>query len=721
MLPTTAEQNRRDRLRARIDRLARNMVSISGLMVFLALMMIFAYLLSAVWPLFSPASLGTPQQISLPDQQRSWALGLNNQQSVAYRITDAGEGQFIRLQPTSTAMAGQLISQQLLLTAPTHIAQQGNSTLLANAQGQVVVASVNINSNHPSWLWPLGQQPQWLDPLRQPLRQIALTSTADQGYLLAAVTTDNRLLIAQAQPGQAWRVQSLPLTQPAQQLLVTPDGRQLYLLSGKQLAVYHQEQQKWVLREQRHWSQPPQHIALLPGGSSLLVQVADGSISSWFDVQTASHLRQLTRIQNFASASQSKGLLFSESQRRVFASLGTDGQFQLFSSQQPQPLLTSKLPDQVQAVSFAPEGNGLLLENDQGWSYYPLRNAYPEISWHSLWQKQWYENYPEPAYIWQSTSGNDDYQSKFSLVPLVFGTLKAAAYGMLFAVPLVLAGAIYSACFMSAGFRRVVKPSIELMGALPTVVIGLIASLWLAPLLERYVAVIILMPWLLAIALLFCAWLVHLLLQRYPRHWQGGRHLLLLLPLMLLALWLTTLLAPWLEQGILGQSLVQWLGPNFAQRNGLVVGIAMGFALIPLMFTLAEDALFSVPAILRQGSLALGATPWQTLVRVVLPSASAGICAALMIGFGRAVGETMILLMASGNAPVIDSSIFQGLRAMAANIAIEMPEAVMDSGHYRVLLLTALVLFLFTFVVNTIAEALRLRLRKRYNTHQDLP
>jgi phosphate transport system permease protein len=345
-------------------------------------------------------------------------------------------------------------------------------------------------------------------------------------------------------------------------------------------------------------------------------------------------------------------------------------------------------------------------------------NLYPDVTWRSLWQRLWYENYPEPAYVWQSTSGEDSYQAKFSLMPVIFGTFKAAAYSMLFAIPLALAGAIYTACFMSAGLRRVVKPAVEVMGALPTVVIGLVAGIWLAPMIERYLLAVLALPFLLAGVVLLCSWLVN---RFTTRPWSPGWDLLLLLPVVVLTVWLALAVGPWLELKLFGEPLHFWLGEDFDQRNTLVVGVAMGFALVPIIFSLAEDALFSVPASLSRGSLALGATQWQTVLRVVLPSASAGIFSALMIGFGRAVGETMIVLMATGNTPLIDGSLFQGLRAMAANIAIEMPEAVTSSSHYRVLFLTALVLFIFTFVFNTLAEAVRLRLRKRYTLNQETP
>ena len=137
---------------------------------------------------------------------------------------------------------------------------------------------------------------------------------------------------------------------------------------------------------------------------------------------------------------------------------------------------------------------------------------------------------------------------------------------------------------------------------------------------------------------------------------------------------------------------------TYVQRNTLVVGFAMGFAVIPIMYTIAEDALTAVPEHLRAASLACGATPWQTAVKVIVPTALSGIFAAVMIGLGRAVGETMIVVMAAGNTPIIDWNIFNGLRALSANIAVELPEAVKDGTLYRMLFLAALTLFVMTFV-----------------------
>ena len=343
-----------------------------------------------------------------------------------------------------------------------------------------------------------------------------------------------------------------------------------------------------------------------------------------------------------------------------------------------------------------------------------------EISWSSLWGKVWYESYQEPEYIWQSSSASNDFEPKLSLIPISFGTLKAAFYAMLIAVPLSIMGAIFTAHFMSPKMRQTVKPTIEIMEALPTVILGFLAGLWLAPYIENHLPGIFSLLLILPFGLLFAAWSWHMLpasiRHRVPDGWEAA----LLLPVVILLVFFSMELSPVLESTFFGGDIRIWmaqeLGIDYDQRNSVVVGLAMGFAVIPTIFSITEDAIFAVPKHLVQGSLALGATPWQTMMRVVILTASPGIFSAVMIGLGRAVGETMIVLMATGNTPVMDLSIFQGMRTLSANIAVEMPESEVGSTHYRVLFLAALVLFGFTFIVNTAAEIVRQRLRKRYSS-----
>jgi phosphate transport system permease protein len=333
-----------------------------------------------------------------------------------------------------------------------------------------------------------------------------------------------------------------------------------------------------------------------------------------------------------------------------------------------------------------------------------------------LWGKIWYEGYDEADYIWQSSASTNEFEPKFSLMPLSFGTIKAAFYAMLFAVPIAILGAIFTAQFMAPRMRQTVKPSIEIMEALPTVILGFLAGLWLAPYVETHLAGIFTLLLILPVGFIVCAWLWGYMPNKSAYEgWEAA----LLIPVVLLLIWVSMSLSSPIEtlffDGDMRTYMSNEWGLNYDQRNALVVGLIMGFAVIPTIFSIAEDALFSVPQHLVRGSLALGATRWQTMTSVVLPAASPGIFSAVMMGFGRAVGETMIVLMATGNTPLMDMSIFQGMRTLAANLAVEVPEAEVFSTHYRVLFLAALILFLFTFVFNTLAEIVRQRLRQRYS------
>ena len=330
----------------------------------------------------------------------------------------------------------------------------------------------------------------------------------------------------------------------------------------------------------------------------------------------------------------------------------------------------------------------LLVQDTQGvFQRYAIDNPHPETSMKSLWGKVWYEGYSEPEYTWQSSSASNELEPKFSLTPLAFGTLKAAFYAMLLSVPLAVCGAMYTAYFMAPAVRRKIKPVIELMEALPTVILGFFAGLFLAPFMESHLpgvfTVLLILP--LGIVTFAFAWaqLPARIRDLIPEGW----HVVILIPLVVVLAWLSFSLSQPMELLFFHGDMRNWLsndlGIDFDQRNAMVVGFAMGFAVIPTIYSIAEDALFGVPKSLSHGSLALGATPWQTVVKVVLPTASPGIFSAVMIGMGRAVGETMIVLMATGNTPIMNANIFEGMRTLAANIAVELSESAMASRQYR--------------------------------------
>lgn len=680
-----------DRRRRAIDRFTRRLVTCCGIAILLLMLLLFFWLIWVVLPLFTAPTLHSQATQQLWDREPALALGIQGEQG--WRIGRDGAARTIPLngQPAEPAFVLRPAPQQVVSSAD-------RRTLLLNAQGALTL----IQPVDGAWRYPLGEA-----PLQLPggaVKAMTLATPGEQKWRVAALT-DSGISVVTLVPRQAPHIISLPQAH-ADRLLLSPQGDLLYTSEGNVLRVWQLADDSATLRETVALTQPPRSLHLLAGGQSLLIQDGRG-ITQWFAIAGAQGPR-LHEIRTFANSSPTATIV-TETQRRVFATLEPNGALKLFASKQPGPILQRQLAPGVEQAIFSPRGDALLLERAGSWELLRISNPWPDVSWRSFWQKIWYENYPAPDWVWQSTNAADSYQAKFSFMPMVTGTLKAAALSLLFATPLALAAAMYTAWFMAPGLRRWVKPAIEMMGALPSVVIGLIAGLWLAPHISQALLGVLLLPLTLAVTLLICG-----VLSRYlpPRWRQPGREVVLLLPLLLIVT-LVTLIVP----TFLMRDAAEWL-PHYEQRNLLVAGLAMGFALVPLIFTLAEDALFSVPAALGQGSLALGATPWQTLTRVVLPGASAGIFAALMIGFGRAVGETMIVLMATGNTPQSEGGLFSGLRALSANIAIEMPEAAAGSAHYRILFLSALMLLVFTLIINTLAELIRQRLRQRYSQHE---
>jgi phosphate transport system permease protein len=463
-------------------------------------------------------------------------------------------------------------------------------------------------------------------------------------------------------------------------------------------------------------------LGFLIGDRTLVVGDSAGSVSTWQVVPppTGGEPR-LTRVHQFQghagpviaidSSKRDKGFLTADAQGGLHLNYGTSGRTLLSISTAEGPAL--------QAVVFAPKADGILAANTAGGlTQWHVRNPHPEVTLGTLFGKVWYEGYAEPAWVWQSTGGTDDFESKLSLTPLVYGTLKGTFYALLFAVPIALLAAIYVSEFLHPAVKAYVKPVVEIMAALPSVVLGFFAGLWLAPMVERIVPGLFVMPLVVGFGILAALVAWRAVPTRLRTRVRAGSEMLMVLPVVAGSAWVALALGGLIEQTLLAGSYRGWLlsalGLTYDQRNSLVVGIAMGFAVIPIIFTIAEDSLANVPQHLRAGSLALGATRWQTAIRIVLPTASPGIFSAVMIGFGRAVGETMIVLMATGNTPVMDWSIFNGFRALSANIAVELPEAPEGGTLFRVLFLAAFLLFCLTFAVNTVAELVRLKLRQRY-------
>ena len=397
--------------------------------------------------------------------------------------------------------------------------------------------------------------------------------------------------------------------------------------------------------------------------------------------------------------------------------MDTEGNVKISSTTSGRELLKFKIND-FELINFAYKDIGLLALSGNNVEINEFDIEHPETSIKSTFSKVWYEGFEKPEYIWQSAGGTDDFEPKLSLIPLIFGTLKGTFYAVIFALPIAILAAICVSQFMAPKLKNTIKPVIEIMAALPSVVLGFLAGLWLAPRLDSVLVGVIIFPILLILTAFILPPIWEKIKDKTKVKTEGLQFFLISIPVILVIFYFGIFLGDFIESTVFLGSFTDWLyqsaGVNYDQRNALVIGIAMGFAVIPIIFTISEDALSNVPQHLVSGSLALGASRWQTALKVVLPSASPGIFSGVMIGIGRAIGETMIVLMATGNTAIMDWDIFNGFRTLAANIAVEIPEAPVGGSLYRMLFLSSIILFMFTFIINSIAETVRIRLRKKY-------
>lgn len=461
------------------------------------------------------------------------------------------------------------------------------------------------------------------------------------------------------------------------------------------------------------------------GDNSLAVGDAQGQITTWMPVRTpgAGEDKHLALIHTLPGFNTPVMRLLASPRDKSLAAFDRQGTIKIVHMTSERLLLELKAGGPVSAAAFADRGRKLLVSGADGASQaWELSIPHPETSLKTLFGTVWYEGYGKPEYVWQSSAATDDFEPKLSLIPLIFGTFKATLFAMLFAVPLALLGALYTSQFMTPGLKGKIKPAVEIMAAVPSVVIGFLAGLWLAPLMDNNILALFLAVVLVPALVLLTIFTWRPLAENtdFGRRLKGYEFIGLL-PVVALGIWLAGQIAPPLEATFFDGNLKQWLfsvlGVRYDQRNSIVIAIALGFAVIPIIFTIAEDALSNVPRNLTAASLALGASRWQTAWRVVLPSALPGVFSAVMIGFGRAVGETMIVLMATGNTPITSWSLFNGLRSLSANIAVEIPEAPLGGTLYRTLFLSAVLLFVLTFIINTAAELLRQRFRKKYGRY----
>ena len=748
-LSATEDKSRLQRKKL-VDKAATILISFGGFAVILSIAAILFVIVAETVPLWKvPSAEPETPPIPLTDLVGSGlhadvlALGIDEYREIVYTITRAGTVDFLSLADNQLLQRYEIQALRGRQITAVHYRNLTHTAVLGTADGVVIpltisfpvsfegktrISTPQVMEGEAIVLDPQGRAIQALayQSVNEDEEKMALAALLGPRTLLFLSRTVEESFLGESQVSEHRTELSAALDANATALTLDAEQRNLFaaLETGE---VIHWDirdaaapQVKPRLRSQGR--APVRAMAWLIGDRSLVMGDDAGGVSVWFQVRDRDNpaelpFREIHVMQSHDAAVTS---ISPSPRNKGFVTGDTGGTVRIqYATTETTMLSRDTASSPITQLAYAPRTNGIIALNQEGQLYnWVVDNPHPEITFSSLFGKIWYEGYDAPDYTWQSSSGTDDFEPKFSLSPLAYGTLKGTFYALLLAIPLSLCGALYTSQFMHPRLRNMVKPSVEVMAALPSVVLGFFAGLWLAPLVADMVPALLLLFIALPLVTLGASCVWRLLPLGFRSSLKPGVELLFLVPLIMLAVYVCVVLNTPLEAAFFAGDFPQWLydtfGVRYDPRNSLIVGFAMGFAVIPIIYTICEDAFSNVPQHLISGSLALGATRWQTALRVVLPTASPGVFSAIMIGFGRAVGETMIVLMATGNTPVMDFDPFTGFRALSANIAVEIPEAPHGGTLYRVLFLAALLLFILTFLVNTAAEVVRQRLRDRY-------
>jgi len=760
-----------------LDRLMTVLIKSGGWLVMLAVFAIFAFIFLQILPLFGKPVVKTVGQVAVPLADIA-VMGVDEWGELPFFLARSGQLYFADLPrdvATRTYLRQDSASPQQLMLGPRGLFKQptglpektwtafyydayAGKIALGSEDGRIAYLEIDYQATFPKDAARQIVPELTFELLPQiglpgkPVRQLAVFNSPtartvgmlqQEGEAVAVTlqtyTVRSTLFGAtRMQADQLYQLGAEVIDEKPERLLIGGRGDRLLLTTEGGWLYYlrlidGQVDRIQKLRPFADQSDPSIHsIHWLLGKQSIILTSKTGAnvtLASYLDEAAGQIL--YTRIKDFPALDFGGATDFSPAQRNRGFLLANEKQLSLRYSTTGDVRWETSPHYQPEKIALGPRWDSIFAYGgDQNLYIYALDDPHPNAGWKAFFSKIWYEGKSGPEFEWQSSSGTSDFEPKLSIVNLFFGSIKGTFYAMLFAMPIAVLAAIYVSQYLRPEAKRYIKPTMEIMASLPSVVLGFLAALWLAPLLEDRVLSMLLMllciP--LSSALLGAFW------GRLPmtvrNRLQPGSEWLVIIPVILLTGYVAWQLGPLLEAGVfrvydpdlgakVGNFPLWWTettGLSFEQRNSLIVGIMMGFAVIPIIFTISEDALTNVPPYLNSASLALGASRWQTTWRVILPTASPGIFSATIIGFGRAVGETMILLMATGNTPIIEWNIFNGMRTLAANIAVELPEAPQFSTLYRTLFLGAMALFLLTFILNTVAEITRQHLREKYKT-----
>ncbi len=418
--------------------------------------------------------------------EHAMLLSVEEQNRVGMRLDSSGEVVFFDLGDSSVIHRQRLPLPEGVQITSHSVDVPGSERIavgLSNGQALVFRHSYkitypdNVKTITPALEFPFGEAPVTLDEQGRPLEHVGLTANDDT--LIVAGSSERELHVLRLAREENLMTGEVTLEQekvalpqiadPIMSIHIDPRQQWMYVLNGRATADVFNLRNGSLNGRYKLLEDGGNRItasAQLLGGVSLLIGDAKGGIGQWFMARDPDGQARLKAVRQFKLAQSPIAGLVPEARRKGFLALDEQGRLGVFYTTSQRQLLEVELGQGAEALAISPRANRVLLESGGALRSFNLDNPHPEVSWHALWGKVWYENYDSPAYIWQSTSASGDFEPKLSLSPLAFGTLKAAFYAMLLAAPLAIAAAIYTAYFMAPAMRRKVKPVIELMEAL---------------------------------------------------------------------------------------------------------------------------------------------------------------------------------------------------------------------------------------------------------------
>ncbi|MBT6225310.1 MAG: hypothetical protein HOI47_01500, partial [Candidatus Scalindua sp.] len=573
-----------------VDRAAHWGITLGGATVILVILTLFGFIFLEVFPLLKGASVVGKSDCSLSGKVVS--VGIDEYQEIAYAVYEDGNIDFISISDGKPIKRHSI--KDVNGSTITAVCNDKGRSVMGTKDGRILSVNIGFSvsfENDDRIITPEVDDEEVVFTNEEEIAIQHIASNSDEGVSVTVFYTEGGRLILKSTEieetlfGGEEKIEAITditamlathaqttsdkLAEQERNLQVTSLAidyftENLYVgtAHGEVIHINVRDRENPLLLERIKVSdESVTSLDFLLGDVSLIVGDEGGKISTWMRVrdETAQSGWSLKKIHTVKPHQADITAIASSPRNKCFVTAASDGTIQLKHATSEQTLLNMKSVTMPTAIAYSPKADGILVADSSGTlTHWTISNPHPETTIKTLLGKVWYEGYEEPEYVWQSTGGSDDFEPKFSLVPLIFGTIKGTIYALIIAIPLGILSALYTSQFLHTSLKKVIKPTIEFMAALPSVILGFLAGLWLAPLMERIFPAIIIMPifLLIFIAGAFCIW------KCLPGYIKGkysqGTEAIFLIPFFIVAILLSIYLGGLFESFLLNGDYRQW-------------------------------------------------------------------------------------------------------------------------------------------------------------------